>query len=150
MSTVECCYNTVQFIMILHVTLRWQNVNQILISKQTLYTSHSQASYGVSIVRIWEKTDHIITAPHCILEEICCAVLQKVATILDDTMKYHWSRNNNISMWLSLLAVTNFAILQNFATSCNKTASSAPSDENLIKMIKFPFHNISISSNAMQ
>ena len=31
----------------------------------TPHTLPSQASYGVSFVRILEKTDHVITAPHC-------------------------------------------------------------------------------------
>ena len=41
-------------------------MNQILESQQTPHTSPSRASYGVSIVRILEKIDRVITAPHCI------------------------------------------------------------------------------------
>ena len=54
-DTVKCSYNKVQhIIMILHMALRWQqhNVNQTSNSQQTPYTSSSQASYGVSIMRI--------------------------------------------------------------------------------------------------
>ena len=42
-------------------------MNQRLESQQTPHISPSRASYGVSIVRIWEKIDRVITAPHCIL-----------------------------------------------------------------------------------
>ena len=57
-NTVECRYNAVQIITILHTALRWQqqNVNQ---------TSNSRASYGVSIMRILEKVDRVITTTHC-------------------------------------------------------------------------------------
>ena len=40
-------------------------MNQILESQQTPHISPSWASYGLSVVRIWEKTDHVLTAPHC-------------------------------------------------------------------------------------
>ena len=43
-------------------------MNQILESQQTPHTSPSRASYGVSFVKILEKTDRVITAPHCICE----------------------------------------------------------------------------------
>ena len=61
-------YNAVQFGTILHVTLlwQWQNVNKILISQQPPHTSPWWASYGVSIVRIWEKIDRLVTAQHYI------------------------------------------------------------------------------------
>ena len=68
MYTVECRYNVVQFITILPSALWWQqqNVNQTPNSRQqTPHTSPSRASYGVSIVRILEKIDRLITAPHC-------------------------------------------------------------------------------------
>ena len=66
-STVKCRYNAVQFITILHTTLRlqWQKVNQILKSQQTPHNSPLRASYGVPIVRILEKIYRVITAPHC-------------------------------------------------------------------------------------
>ena len=55
-----------QIITILHRALQkqWQKVNQILESQQTPHTWHSRASYGVS-QRIWEKTGHVVTPPHC-------------------------------------------------------------------------------------
>ena len=63
----ECRYNAVQFIMILPSALRWQqqNVNRTSNSQQTTHNSPWWASYGVSIVRIWEKIDRITTALHC-------------------------------------------------------------------------------------
>ena len=61
-NTLKCRYNAVQFIAILHTALRyqWQKVNQILLSQQTSHISPSQASYGMSIVRIVEKIDRVI------------------------------------------------------------------------------------------
>ena len=40
-------------------------MNLILESQQIPHTSPSRASYGVSIARILEKIDRVITAPHC-------------------------------------------------------------------------------------
>ena len=71
-STVKCHYNLSSVVMklhtILHTALQWQqqNVNEISKSQQTPHTSPSQASYGVSIMRVFEKIDRIITAPFCI------------------------------------------------------------------------------------
>ena len=58
--------------MILFIALWWlqQNLNQTSNSQQAPHTSPSRPSYGVSIVRIWEKIDRIITAPHCIMNQI--------------------------------------------------------------------------------
>ena len=66
--TVKCRYNAVQFIPILHTVLRKQRqkVNKILESQQTSHISPSRASYGVSFVKIMNKIDCVITAPHCI------------------------------------------------------------------------------------
>ena len=66
--TVECHYNAVRFIIILHAALWWQqqNLYQTLTSQQTPHASHSRVSYGVPIVRILKKTDHVITALCCI------------------------------------------------------------------------------------
>ena len=66
-NTVKCHYNAIQFIMISFMAPWWeeQNLNQISNSQQTPHTSPSRASYGVSIVRILEKTDHVIMVPHC-------------------------------------------------------------------------------------
>ena len=70
--TVKCCYKVVQFTMILHTTLwyKWQKVNQILESQETPHISPTHASYGVCIVRIWEKIDSVITATHCIYDRL--------------------------------------------------------------------------------
>ena len=48
--------------MILHTTLWWQcqNIDQTLNSKQTPHIPPWWASYRVSIVRIWEKIDHVV------------------------------------------------------------------------------------------
>ena len=62
LCTVECRYKVVQYNMIFHTALYWlmQNINQTLNSHKKLHTSPLRASYAVSIVRIWEKIDHII------------------------------------------------------------------------------------------
>ena len=41
-------------------------MNKILESQQTPHILPSRVSYGASIVRIWEKIDGVIKAPHCI------------------------------------------------------------------------------------
>ena len=63
--TVECRYNTVEYILRLPTALQWQqqSINQTLNSQKTPHIPPSQAIYGVFVVRIWEK---IITVPHCI------------------------------------------------------------------------------------
>ena len=63
-----CCYNVVQYIPILHDSLQWQlqKINKILNSQITSHTLPSWASYGVFIVRIWEKFDSVIAVLHCI------------------------------------------------------------------------------------
>ena len=68
LSTVECRFNAVQYNNIFHSPLHWptQNINQISYSQKTLHILPSQASYRVSIVRIWEKIDCVIRALHCI------------------------------------------------------------------------------------
>ena len=54
--------------MILCTTLRQQlqKVNKILESQQTTHISPSRLTYRVSVVRILEKIDRVVTAPHCI------------------------------------------------------------------------------------
>ena len=66
--TLECHYNKVQFIMILHTALPWQpqNVNQNLNSQQTPHILPSWVSYEVSFMGILEKIDPITNAPHFI------------------------------------------------------------------------------------
>ena len=67
--TVECRYNAVQYNKILHTSLQWrgQNINKRLNLQKTHHTSPYRASYGVSFVRIFDKIDRVITAPHCII-----------------------------------------------------------------------------------
>ena len=55
-----CRYNTVQFFR----RLQLQNVDQTSNSQQTPHISPSRASYGLSVVRILEKNDHVIMVPH--------------------------------------------------------------------------------------
>ena len=64
--TVKCRYNAVQFIMILLLWWQQQNINQISKSQRTSHISHSWVSYGVSVVTIYEKIDHVIPASYCI------------------------------------------------------------------------------------
>ena len=66
--TVECRYNVVQFNRILSTALQRQeqNLNQTSNSQQTPHASPLWTSYRVSIVKISEKTDCVITAPNCI------------------------------------------------------------------------------------
>ena len=56
--TVECRYTAFQFIRKSHTRWQQQNINQ---------TSNSQDSYGVSVLRVLKKIDHVLTAPHCVL-----------------------------------------------------------------------------------
>ena len=65
---VECRYNVVHFITILHTKLWWQhqNINQTSNSQQTPHISPTRASYGVYFMRISKKTHRVITAPHYI------------------------------------------------------------------------------------
>ena len=52
---------------ILHSAQQWQweNISQTLDSQKTPHTSPSWVSYGVPFVRILEKIDRVIRAPHC-------------------------------------------------------------------------------------
>ena len=56
-STAMCCYNAVQYNMILHTSLkeRIMNMNLSLNPQKTPHNSPSQVSYGVSFVNILEK-----------------------------------------------------------------------------------------------
>ena len=78
-KNVECRYNMAQFITILYMALRWQQqkVNQTSNSQQTPHTSPSRASYGVSIMRIVEKIDCIITALHFNGAPVLCCTNQR-------------------------------------------------------------------------
>ena len=66
--TVECRYNAVLCCKMLRKILQElrQNFNQMLDPQKTPHTSFLWASYGVSFAYICEKTDGVITAPHCI------------------------------------------------------------------------------------
>ena len=62
-------YYDVIVMTILHAVLQWQqqNLNQIWNTQQTPHTSPQRASYGVYFVRILEKINRVIMAPHCIV-----------------------------------------------------------------------------------
>ena len=97
---MECHYNAVQFITILHKALRWQgwNVNQTLPSQQIPHTLPIRVSYGVPIVSILDKTDHLITAQHCMF-------LHSVLPV-HCTVKCHYNAchyNANASLTRSIL-----------------------------------------------
>ena len=64
-TTVCCRYNAVQYIMLSQTVLQWQqqNINLILNSQKPPHSSPSQVSYGVSVMNILEKIDHVIIAP---------------------------------------------------------------------------------------
>ena len=53
-DAVGCQNSAVQYILILHIALLWQqySINQILNSQKTPHISSSRVSYGVSIVRM--------------------------------------------------------------------------------------------------
>ena len=50
----------------LYAILFYSDINQSLHSQNTPYISPPGAIYGVSIVKILEKIDRVITALHCI------------------------------------------------------------------------------------
>ena len=58
----------IQYDMILYTTLQLLKhyINHGWYSQKALHTSHWQASYGMSIMRIFKKIYHIIKALHCI------------------------------------------------------------------------------------
>ena len=68
-GTVECrySYNAVQYNMVLYMARQWlrQNINHKLNSPKTPHSSPSWMGYGVSIVRIIDKIDYVLTLPHC-------------------------------------------------------------------------------------
>ena len=68
LNTVGCRYHVVKYNMILDTRLQWLrwNLNQSLNLQKTPHTWPWRASHGVSFVRIVEKIDHVIMAPHCI------------------------------------------------------------------------------------
>ena len=88
--TVECCYNVVQFIMVLQTALQWQqqNVNKTSNSQQAPHTSPSRVSSGVSIMINLKKIDCIILAPHCmyVLHDLC----SPIHNVLWITLHTHW------------------------------------------------------------
>ena len=86
--TVDCRYNTVQFITISLSALRWQqlNANQTSKSQQAPQSSPSRASNGVSTGRIGEKTvirhRNIYRYINCVLAKPQQKNVQNVCIIL--------------------------------------------------------------------
>ena len=66
LAQVECRHNAVQNTTLCHAALHWpkQSIIQRLNSQNKL---HASPSYRIPIARIWEKTDRVMTAPHCTL-----------------------------------------------------------------------------------
>ena len=67
-TTVGCWYGMIKYIMISNTALAWQqqNINHILNWVNSLKT---RLSYGVSIVRIWEKIDpDKMYFQHCLMK----------------------------------------------------------------------------------
>ena len=81
------------FFTILHTALRWQwkMIDQTSNSQQTPHTSPSRASKGVSVVRILEKTDRIITVPHCTYLCIWYPLEAYPTLPMPDKWEYDWA-----------------------------------------------------------
>ena len=96
---VECCYNLFQYGIILHTALQKlrQNIIQSLCSQKT----HLCVSYGVSVVRILEKSDHVIIALHCIcVSEVGHYCLTKCIISLSVTHQATtWANAGSLSHW---------------------------------------------------
>ena len=77
-NKVECRYNAVTSVMILHSTLQWQwqDVSQTSDSQKPPHTSPSRTSHRVSFMMILEKIDIVITAPHYITRRKTLALKQ--------------------------------------------------------------------------
>ena len=68
-DTIKCRYNAVQFTTLLHTALWWRSQKVVLIveSQQTPHTLTSRVRYRVSMVRMLDKMDRVITARYCML-----------------------------------------------------------------------------------
>ena len=94
--------------MILSTILQWlkQNTNQILNPQNIPYSSLLRASYRVSFMRIWEKTDHIIKALGCIFFQY---------SILDVMLQwvYEQKYNKSVYYWGNFIS-TSLSVSKNF------------------------------------
>ena len=65
----RCRYNAVQYNMILDTSFWWMayNINQNLNHQNTSHSSPDRARYRVSFMKILEKINRVIVAPHCTL-----------------------------------------------------------------------------------
>ena len=100
--------------------------NTALISQQTTYSSPMRARYGVCIVKIWEKIDHLLTGSHSTVNKLywnrtpitSCVTL----TILWLCGFHHW-----LTPCASILAVRNwFSMLRSHMTSSLKHLLNLP------------------------
>ena len=74
---VKCCYNVVWFILI----ITYGTAITVAENKSVIW--ESRVTYGVSIVRIWEKINYIITSLRCISldrlsERNCVEIVQRL------------------------------------------------------------------------
>ena len=94
--TVGCHYNGVQYQMVVHTPLHWlgQNIDKGFNSQR--------ASYGVSLLSIFQKIDRVIMAPHCICIYLYwCHVSEKVSEIgssLINSLPIWWIIDINVPL----------------------------------------------------
>ena len=87
---------------------KWQKKNEILKPQQTPHISPSRASYGVSIVRIWEKIDRVITATYCM-----CVILYLLVRLLWATNTYIFVITMYLCGMAGLYVCTNYLLWMN-------------------------------------
>ena len=91
-----------------------QKINQILESQQTSDISPSRASYGMSVVGIWEKIDRVITAPRCkwintasyegyIAKQRITHICMQIADVHPSILSSHWKINHPLP-WHTFIA----------------------------------------------
>ena len=69
-------------------------------SHQTPHTSPSRTSYGMSIVKIWDKSDWVMTAQHCASVICCKSVLIGCKHIQVYKLKLYDRNYKNVSLHL--------------------------------------------------
>ena len=116
LHTVKCRNNVVQFIMILHMALRWQqqNINHNSNPQQTRHTSPSWASYGVSIKHLSCLFSHNLIPSFPIILKICTeagrdpAVLSEMYKTIRQLKCVLWTSeiSQHLSLWWDLEGYT--------------------------------------------
>ena len=71
-----------------HCDEQWQNVDQTVNWQKTPHTSASQVSYGVSVARILQKIDCIITVLHCIF--VVSSFLHMINEVAQQAKQVDW------------------------------------------------------------